>query len=43
MLRDGIRHAEVHSVDGAGHPLLWTHTERLAALLRSWLSGASAR
>jgi len=43
MLRDGIRHAGLISVDGAGHQLLWTHTERLEALLRSWLSGASAR
>jgi pimeloyl-ACP methyl ester carboxylesterase len=43
MLRDGIPHTKLISVDGAGHPLLWTHTERLEALLRSWLSGASAR
>lgn len=43
MLRDGIPRAELVSIEGAGHMLLYTHSEQFEMLLRSWLSGASAR
>jgi pimeloyl-ACP methyl ester carboxylesterase len=33
-LMSGIPQAQGHMVQGAGHTLLWTHTEQLAALIR---------
>jgi pimeloyl-ACP methyl ester carboxylesterase len=43
MLARGIPHAELRTIDGAGHLLAWTHTAQLVEIVETWLSGPPDR
>jgi pimeloyl-ACP methyl ester carboxylesterase len=41
MLAQGIPGAQLHVIDGAGHTLIWTHTETFVQVVEAFLSSVN--